>query len=176
MILPVIGKNEQAVEEAAEAIRLYPDYPIAYTQRIFGDLDLDRLDDAKATYRQAAERKLSNPFFNIGLYEIAFLENDAQGMAEQVRKTTGQPGFEDQLLGLEADTAAFSGRLNDARDLSRRAMDSAERAREKEPPAAYSATAALREAWFGNGDEAQRLATLLPWVPFLELPRYSLPR
>ncbi|HKM90085.1 MAG TPA: serine/threonine-protein kinase, partial [Candidatus Acidoferrales bacterium] len=105
MILPVIGQNEQATEEATEAMRLYPDYPVAYSQRIFSDIALDRLDDSKATYRQAVERKLSNPFFSIGLYEIAFLENDAQGMAEQVRKTAGQPGFEDQLLSLEADTA-----------------------------------------------------------------------
>src|SRR5208282_4480719 len=160
MILPVIGQYEQAAEEATEAMRLYPDYPVAYSQRIFSDIALDRLDDAKATYRQAVERKPSNPFFSIGLYEIAFLENDAQGMAEQVRKTAGQPGFEDQLLSLEADTAAYSGRLKDARELSRRAMDSAEQADEKDPPAAYSVTSGLREAWFGNRDEARRRVTL----------------
>jgi hypothetical protein len=37
------------------------------------------------------------------------------------------PGLEDQLLNLEAYTAAYSGRLKDAREFSRRAMDSAER-------------------------------------------------
>jgi tetratricopeptide (TPR) repeat protein len=80
-------------------------------------------------------------------------------MAQQVAKTAGLAGFEDQLLNLEGDTAAYSGHLKGARELSRRAMESAERAGEKEPPATYSATSGLREAWFGNTDEARRRVT-----------------
>ncbi len=49
------------------------------------------------------------------------------------------------MLSMEADTAAYSGRLKEARELSRRAIDSAERAGEKDPPAMYSATSGLRE-------------------------------
>src|SRR5208282_167167 len=146
--------------EATEAMRLNPDYPVAYSQRISNYLALDRPGEAKATYRQAVDRKLNNPFFPIGLYEIAFLQDDAAMMAQQIQNTAGLPGFEDQLLSLAADTAAFSGRLKDARELSRRAMDSAERAGEKEPPATYLATSGLREAWFGNRDEARRRVTL----------------
>ena len=74
--------------------------------------------------------------------------------------SAGKPGVEDQLLGLEADTAAYSGRLRDAREFSRRAMDSAERAQEKEPAATYSALSGLREALFGNAEEARRRAAL----------------
>ncbi len=159
-ILPVIGQYEKAAEEASEAIRLNPDFPIAYAQRMFNSVALNRLDEAKAAYAQALDRKLNNPFLSIGLYEIAFLQNDAAGMARQIAKTAALPGFEDQLLSLEADTAAYSGRLRDARELSRRAMDSAQRAGEKDPPAAYTATSGLREAWFGNTDEARRRVTL----------------
>jgi eukaryotic-like serine/threonine-protein kinase len=86
--------------------------------------------------------------------------SDAPGMARQIAETKGRPGFEDQLLSLEADTVAYSGRLKEARELSRRAMDSGERAGEKDPPAMYSATSGLREAWFGNTDEARRGVTL----------------
>jgi hypothetical protein len=39
-------------------------------------------------------------------------------------------------------------------------MDFAEREGEKDPPAMYSATSGLREAWFGNPDEARRRVTL----------------
>ena len=39
-------------------------------------------------------------------------------------------------------------------------MDSAERAEEKEAAATYSAVSGLREALFGNSDEARRRATL----------------
>ena len=63
-------------------------------------------------------------------------------------------------MGFEAETAAYSGRLRTAREFSGRAMDSAERAQEKEAAAMYSALSGLREALFGNTDEARRLATL----------------
>jgi eukaryotic-like serine/threonine-protein kinase len=160
MILPVIGQYEKAAEESTVAIRLNPDFSIPYFQLMFNYIALNRLDEAKAAYVQAVERKLNNPLFYIGQYEIAFLQNDAAGMAQQIAKTAGMPGFEDQILSLEADTAAYSGRLKDARELSRRAMDSAERAGERDPPATYSATSGLREAWFGNADEARRRVNL----------------
>ncbi len=156
MILPVIGQYDKAVEEATEAIRLNPDFPVAYAQRMFSDIALNRLDEAKATYARARERKLDNPLLDMGLYQIAFLQNDAAGMAQQVAKTEHLTGFEDQLSNLEADTAAYSGHLKEAREFSRRAMDSAERAGSKDPPATYSVTSGLREAWFGNSDEARR--------------------
>jgi hypothetical protein len=61
---------------------------------------------------------------------------------------------------MEGDTAAYSGHLKNARELSRRAMDNAQRGGEKDAPALYSGTSGLREAWFGNTDEARRRATL----------------
>jgi eukaryotic-like serine/threonine-protein kinase len=64
------------------------------------------------------------------------------------------------MLSMEGDTAAYSGRLRDARELSRRAMDRAQRAGEKDAPALYSGTSALREVWFGNTGEARRRAIL----------------
>jgi eukaryotic-like serine/threonine-protein kinase len=160
IILPVIGQYERAAEEATEAIRLNPDFPVPYAQRIFAYISLNRLDEAKATYAQALERKLNNPIYSFGMYQIAFLQNDAAGMAQQAAKTAGLPGWEDQMLNMEADTAAYSGRLKEARELSRRAIDSAERAGEKDPPAMYSATSSLREVWFGNADQARSDVTL----------------
>jgi len=67
---------------------------------------------------------------------------------------------EDVLLVYEADTAAYSGRLKEAQEFSRRAMDSAEGSGKKETAAIYSATSGLREALFGNAEEARRRASL----------------
>jgi serine/threonine protein kinase/tetratricopeptide (TPR) repeat protein len=159
-IYPVIGQYEEAVEEAREAVRLKPDSPISYAFLMFNYTALNRLDEAKVTYRQALERKLKSTFFHFALYQIAFLQNDAAGMAQQVVRSADQPGAEDVLLGLEADTAAYSGRIREAQEFSRRAMDSAERTQEKEPAATYSALSGLREALFGNAEEARRRATL----------------
>jgi len=159
-IYPVIGQYEKGVEEGREAVRLNPDFAVSYGLLMFNYIALNRLDEAKATYGQALGRKLNHPFFSIALYEIAFLQNDAAGMAQQVARSAGTPGVEDELLGLEADTAAYSGRLRGAREFSRRAVDSAERAGTKEAGAMYSALSGLREALFGNAEEARRRASL----------------
>jgi eukaryotic-like serine/threonine-protein kinase len=98
--------------------------------------------------------------FYLTLYQIAFLQSDAAGMAQQLARSAGTPGPEDELLGMEADTAAYSGRLRDAREFSRTAVDSAERAQEKEAALTYGVLSGLREALFGNADEARRRATL----------------
>ena len=80
-------------------------------------------------------------------------------MAQQVAWAVGKPGVEDVLLSFEADTAAYFGKLREARDISRRAVASAVRAEEKEVAAAYEADAALREAMFGNALEARQRVT-----------------
>ncbi len=159
-IYPAVGQYEKGVEAGREAVRLNPDYFASYALLMFNYIYLNRLDEAKTTYEQALERKLKNPFFNIALYQIAFLQNDAAGMAQQIARSAGTPGPEDELFGMAADTAAYSGRLKDAREFSHRAVDSAERAEEKEAAATYSALSSLREALFGNADEARRRATL----------------
>jgi len=159
-IYPAVGKYEKGVEAGREAIRLNPDFFASYALLMFNYISLNRLEEAKVTYKQALERKVKNPFFDVPLYQIAFLQNDAVGMAQQVARSAGTPGAEDELLGLEAETAAYYGRLRDAREFSRRAMDSAERAQEKESAATYSALSGLREALFGNAEEARRRATL----------------
>jgi eukaryotic-like serine/threonine-protein kinase len=156
MILPSIGKYDQAVEEATTAIRLNPDFPIPYVQRILDDIAINRVDEANATYGQAMARKLGNPLLDIALYQIDFLKGDTTGMEHQVAKSKGLNGFEDQLLALAADSAAYSGRLRDARQLTSRAIDSAAKTGRKDSPLIYSATSALREAWFGNAEEARR--------------------
>jgi eukaryotic-like serine/threonine-protein kinase len=160
-IYPVIGQYAKASEEAGEAITLKPDLPIAYAFLMFGDIALLRLDEAKGAYEQARQHKLYSPLYPLALYQIAFLQNDGTKMAQQVAGSAGQPGVEDELLGLEADTAAYSGRLREARQFSRRAMNSAELARENEAAATYLALSALREALFGNPEEARRRATFV---------------
>jgi eukaryotic-like serine/threonine-protein kinase len=161
IIYPVLGQYEKGVAAATNAIRLNPDDPVSYGVLMFSYIPLNRLDEAKATYRQALERKLgSSNFLPIPAYLMAFLQNDAAGMAQQVARSADQPGIEDELLGMEADTAAYSGRLRDAREFSHRAVDSAARAQEKEASAMYSVLSGLREALFGNAQEARRRATL----------------
>jgi predicted Zn-dependent protease len=125
-----------------------------------GYMALNRFDEANSAYRQALERKLYHHYYPASLYHLAFLQNDAAGMQQQVTLSAGQTGVENTLLAYEADTAAYYGRLRESEELTRRAMESAERSDEKEISASYSATSGLREALFGNAGEARRRASL----------------
>ncbi|MGB7681073.1 MAG: hypothetical protein WBL70_05375, partial [Candidatus Acidiferrales bacterium] len=159
-IYPQMGQYDGVVSEAREAIRLKPDSSASYAFLMEGYIELNRFDEAKATYRQALERKLYFPYYPEDLYTIAFLQNDTAGMKQQVMQSAGQAGIEDTLLANEADTAAYFGRLREAEELTKRAMESAARAEKKEKAATFSATSGLREALFGNAEEARRHATL----------------
>jgi len=159
-IYPDTAQYEKAVEQGREALRLNPNFAPAYYVPMLDYISLNRLAEAKAMYEQALERKLKSSYFDLALYQIAFLQNDSAGMAQQVSSSARTPGLEATLFANEADTAAYSGRLSTAREFSRQAVDSAERARDKEAAATYSALSSLREALFGNADEARRRATL----------------
>jgi len=159
-IYPNTAQYEKAVEHGREAVRLSPNFPPSYYLPIRDYISLNRIDEAKATYEQALDRKMKSSYFNLALYQIAFLQNDPAAMAHQVAASAGKPGLEATLVANEADTAAYSGRLSTAREFSRQAVDSAERAGDKEAAETYFALSALREALFGKAGEARRRATL----------------
>jgi tetratricopeptide (TPR) repeat protein len=120
---------------------------------------LNRFDEARTTAKVAQSKNLDSPGLHNELYWLAFLQNDAAGMEQQISWSAGKPEVEDALLANEADTAAYSGHLGKARAFARQAVVSAVRAEEKETAAGYEADAALREALFGNAAEAKQRAT-----------------
>jgi Flp pilus assembly protein TadD/predicted Ser/Thr protein kinase len=157
-----LGQYDKGLAESREAFRLDLGNGLSYTNLVSSYLVLNRLEEARATAEEAQVKKLDSPYLRFYLYQLAFLQNDAAGMAQQVAWSAGKPGAEDVLLAFEADTAAYSGRLGKAREFSRRAVASAERAEEKETAAGYEADGALRQALFGNAAEArERVAAAL---------------
>ena len=78
-------------------------------------------------------------------------------MAEQQQWFAGKPE-ENFGLALASDTEAYGGHLGKARELTKRAVDSAIRADSKENGAIWQAIAAQREAAYGNAAEARQSA------------------
>jgi serine/threonine protein kinase len=151
-----LGRYEDEVKEEAEAIRLWPANGPAYANLMEGYIALNRLDEAKVVYRQALEGKLEGQFLHDDMYEIAFLEDNADEMNRQVAAVKGKLGVEDILFSGESDTEAFHGRLEKARQLTAQAVASALRADEKETAALWQLNSALREVEFGNVQRAQQ--------------------
>jgi tetratricopeptide (TPR) repeat protein len=86
---------------------------------------------------------------------LDFVQHDAVGMEQQASASMGIPGVEDQMLFLESETAACGGEFTKVRELTRRAVDSARRAQEKETAAEYLGHNAVREAIVGNSAVAK---------------------
>ena len=150
-----LGSWEKALEEAREAMRLEPNDGMSYDNLGAVSTNLNRLDEAAAVYQQAQNHKLESEGLLLNRYQLAFLKGDSVRMAQMVSAAVGKPGTEDLLLAGQADTEAWYGKLKNARELTRRAMDSAERNDAKETAAAYQAAAALREMEFGNWEQAR---------------------
>ena len=137
-------------------MRLDPDVITTYGNLGLIYLALNRLDDAKATMEKARVQKLDGEWLHEVAYEMAFLRNDPVEMERHVSWSIGRPGDEDFILSVQSDTEAYYGRLSRARDFSRRAVESARGAESKEAAALWQANAALREAEFGNVEEAHK--------------------
>jgi len=151
-----LGQYQNALDQFQASLQVNPGSRLIHANAVNAYLDLNRLEEAKAFAQKAQAQGLDSPFLRCLLYQIAFLLDDAPGMAQQVSWSAGKPGVEDVLLALEADSAGYYGGLAKARELTRRAVASAELAGQKETAAVYQAQAAIREALFGNTSEAQQ--------------------
>jgi tetratricopeptide (TPR) repeat protein len=151
-IYACLGNYEKFLEESREALRLEPNSANNY---VMGYVNLNRLDEAEAMYKQAEERKLESENLLQCSYQLAFLKSDVPKMAQLASAAMGKPGAEDLLLASQADTEGWYGKLKSARELTRRAMDSAEHNDAKESAASYQAAAALREVESGNREYAR---------------------
>jgi tetratricopeptide (TPR) repeat protein/tRNA A-37 threonylcarbamoyl transferase component Bud32 len=151
-----LGQYERALVESRELLRLDPENGTAYGILVSSYAVLNRLEEAHATAEGARVNHIDSASVRGALYSIAFLQNDAVGMAQQVAWSTGKPGIEEFVLNNEADSAAYSGRLGKARELFRRAVTSGQQAEGKETVASFEADAALRESLFGNVAETRQ--------------------
>src|SRR5450432_2085490 len=158
-IYQTLGQYDRSFSEYREAVRLSPSEGLNAGNLVIGYIHLKRLDEARAAADDALSKNLDSPDLRLNLYQLAFLKNDLPGMAQQVAWAMGKPGKENLMLYMEADTAAYSGKLAAAREFSRQAAASVAHAGEKEMQAGCEAAAALWEALYGNVPQARTHAS-----------------
>jgi tetratricopeptide (TPR) repeat protein len=160
------GQYEKAAEITRQGMRLAPDQLISYGNLANFALSLQHFDDARQIIHEAQARKADDYLLHSALYALAFLGADSGTMAEQQQWFAGKPDYENDGLALASDTEVYSGHLGKARELTKRAVDSAIRTDNKESGAIYLENAALEEAAYGNPAEArQSAAEALNLVP-----------
>jgi tetratricopeptide (TPR) repeat protein len=154
-IYSALGQYDKAIAETEAAQRLEPTIN-GYGNLASNYVTVNRLKDARQTLQEAQQKNFDGFVVRGDLYSLAFLSGDTAEMERQVAWAAGRPGEEDRMLNTHADTQAYYGRLEKARDLARRAADSAVRADAKETGAQWLAFQALREAELGNAAAARQ--------------------
>jgi len=152
-VYPVFGQYEKSLGAAREALQ------IEHSDDHYGRLAnsyifLNQFSEADRTLKEAQAQQFDSRFIHYALYQLAFLRNDIGGMKREVDWSKGKNPSEQILLSSQADTAAYFGQLNLARDLSRRVLAIAGAVSGSETPAwikGWAETlAAYRESFAGN--------------------------
>jgi eukaryotic-like serine/threonine-protein kinase len=151
------GQYEKAAESYGQSLRVAPDNGAPYTNLGNSLLSLQRFEEARQIIHEAQARRLDNYLLHNALYAIAFLGAESGAMAEQQQWFAGKPE-ENEGLALASDTEAYGGHLGKARELTKRAVESAIRADSQENGAIWQENAAVAQAAFGNISEARQSA------------------
>jgi eukaryotic-like serine/threonine-protein kinase len=109
------GQFEKAIPLANEFTRLEPNAPFGYEHAGQPYMALNRVEESRSILQQAVAAKADNLFIHETLYELAFLNGDADGMQRQVTWAAGKPS-EYLLLISMADAAAARGKCRKLRD------------------------------------------------------------
>jgi eukaryotic-like serine/threonine-protein kinase len=150
------GKFDQALVEAQETIRLDPNSAFSYGVLGGAYMGLDRFAEAKAIRQKEVSLKLDAVGEHVDLYLLAFLEGDKTAMQHEADWAKGRPD-EFAMLETIAEATAASGRLQQAREIYRQAVDSAQRAKLPEDAAGIMGHQARTEAEVGNATQAREL-------------------
>jgi DNA-binding winged helix-turn-helix (wHTH) protein/tetratricopeptide (TPR) repeat protein len=159
----LLGRNEETLAAALEAVRLDPtdatvadDIVIAYARQ-------GHLDKARATLEDLEARHLNSP--DLLWWFIDFLQNDSAGMAEHLARMPNYGRF-----SIEASSAAYAGKLSDSRGFTQRAIAYVPRGTRSETGALDKAESALWEALFGDSMaaresamDASKMTTVADW-------------
>jgi len=151
----VLAKYERSAEEFRKAMELDPAKALPYAGLMSDLMALNRFAEARGVYEQAQARKVEAGEVQRIRYLLAFVESDAAMMAKLVDSLSKQPGYEGRVLWEESNAAAYFGRLDVARELSRRSAEKALLEKDNGTAAIIESNAGIREALFGNLDSAR---------------------
>jgi eukaryotic-like serine/threonine-protein kinase len=151
----VLGKHERSAEEFRKAQELDPDQAIPYAGIMTNDMDMDRLDEARAVFEKAKSHNVQAGLVQTERYRLAFLEGDREEMEKLVAAMSSEHGLEITALSEQSRTAAYFGHLKAARELSGQMKERALREKDTATAADVESDAAFREVLFGKTAEAR---------------------
>ena len=153
-----MGKFDRSLELAREAVAISAHDGQTYANLVNAYIYMNKPDQANTLAHQAQSENRDSSTLRLYLYDAAYLQHDEAEMQRQLNWASGEPGIEDAFLDNQASVLAASGQLQQARDLTERAVEAAKRADEMGTAAGYEINEAQREAFFGNDVQAKKAA------------------
>ena len=152
-----IGHFDKQLQAALESMKLNPNAASPFTNMAWSYLRLNRFDEAAQVIEQATAQDKVSIGMRGSIYLLAYLRDDAKTMKQQIDWATGKPA-EAAILRLQAAASFNSGRLTEATQTRKRAIDVAQGRNQKELAARLQLDAALSEASVGKCDAASQAA------------------
>ncbi|CAN5285827.1 hypothetical protein BH10ACI1_BH10ACI1_12780 [soil metagenome] len=138
-----IGKLNKAIEATRQGLKLKPD-DVINTMNLAGALmAMSDFMGGRETLEPLLTLKKDNPYLHQFLFEIAFVDNNSEKMANHLEWFRGQSN-EFIALNLQTQAAAFRGEWRRSQELSRRSIDFAVKQESKEIAAQFAADQTLR--------------------------------
>jgi eukaryotic-like serine/threonine-protein kinase len=150
------GQYDQAAELVRLAIAQRPDLNIYFGNLANYLMAQQRLDEARDTIAQAHARKLDDFVLRLALYGLDFLKADEAGMNAQLQWLANRPEAAFFGFSVASDSIAYGGRLQQAREMTTRAVDASIRGDSKEYAGINMELAAIREAAYGNRGQGRQ--------------------
>src|SRR5215213_2030125 len=118
----LLGRYEESLQEALQAVKLSPNNISARDNLIASFMGLGRFDEAEQAEREAQKINANSPSAHEHNYFFAFLRRDQPAMDREVQWAKGRPE-EAELNALLSATALYFGKVKQAEELQKRALE-----------------------------------------------------
>ena len=152
-----LGRYDQGVLEAQDALARTPGHPFAVSNLAHAYRGLGRYAEARAVAEEVVARGVATVPTRRLVYQLAVLRGDTAAAAAQLEWAKGTPR-EFDIVAAEAQVAAYAGQLRRAAELYRASVALAESRALPETGLSYVAHDALTHALYGRRAEALALA------------------
>jgi eukaryotic-like serine/threonine-protein kinase len=122
-----LGQFDNALENARRAVELDPDMVSGYENLAEAYIGLNRIEEARATFNTAFQRKLPAATYRVGLALLDWCEGKDADMEKELQSAAGTPNGELKILDFRFNLAGTRGQVRQAREFARQDGDALDR-------------------------------------------------
>jgi serine/threonine protein kinase/tetratricopeptide (TPR) repeat protein len=150
----MIGRNEDALKEALEAVRLSPNNVSGYDNLVTSFINLGRFDEAEQAEREAQKINADSLAAHVYNYYFAFLRQDQAAMDREAQWAKGRPE-EAQFTAILSATAMYFGKVKQSEALRERAVEMMKQQKRTENASSVLMGFANDQMYLGRCDRAK---------------------